>query len=1428
MAQHGATGWPMGTVNSGMDGANVNGGNDVGFVGHVDHNTGSYLEGPASHENHFEHVGYASSGNPYGQQNHGHYPNQHQYSNMGFGVEERQPAFSHDIRSIAPTPLAGQSHGAEYQQPNGPYSNGQNLNFRQFHTPDLVGHYPEYTQSQQHVGSNDFQRTSWAEPLSQHGSSNPYAQGQQLYGNNASLLRMAAHSPAQSSTPKPEQNQSSYQVDPASSYQPQVYGGTYQTPQSAEALHNYSTQVPPSTAFVQGKNNGTPTPSSVPVAAASHPVPWPSQGQAQRLGSASITSAATRNTPPSVPRPPTTDLSRTGSKPGPPMTSITSNDATVALPRAGKPGDGWRSIKGCPNIFVGIAPVRRQMVTNTPGVKPHVAGDNRNGTRLLHLLSDPLPCEILRERVRPLVEELKSISESINGAKEQVKAASVGSEEHKRYTDDLKKLERRKASLESEKKRITGKAGTLKPEKSRTTSKSEATEYDSDSITDSSEEEDPQELIVQQIMTSETRPTDPEKAVEYDVVRIIRREFGDDQSVISQGEKDDPWSKVIGQRVADFGKYIVDLCTEAKALREQKSNAPKSQSSQLQAAIDQKYHLVRVALEAALEFGDEETLRNMGQHMKFMSGLTVALGRQFANKAYNTDISRTILRFISEAALMDLDVFHKVKLSTVLDKYGDNLDNEGKRLVAQISKNAEERTAKNAAEKPALSSQTKQKPIDNAKESQPTSTQKMATSVTKGSNIASKPQAPQLFNTAVPEPARKETKAYSGLVSARKVANGAGKAAAGPSPTKRPRDDDTDSRATKKVAVESNVGATGTGRTVSGSISNPATPSNSTPSSGQLRSRPSGSAVLNKSRAAPKPPTKKPEPQSSGSSTISGLLAEIAKPTEKPKAPERVVKAPETPEERARRLRKESRRGRTVSWKPDEQLVQVRFFEHDSTEDEGRASNMIRDARDNRLEGQMLKQMQRSMQGEDDEDDDGNPTETDIRPWVTPRSLDYSHLSNNQRQNNFVTRGGTREIDSEQKKVMEEYENRELMSIYTTLSEIPETPKSPPRKTSEPFVQPRQAVLLANNPKSQEIQQRWSESRQFGTTAASQSALRRLGLFPNISATPSAGLNTAPSQSQPTPVARMMTQEERDARVLALLQSDRARNFVDPNPYDPTNRKSVQAPETKDLEVQKAFSILQNLVDQYKDAPTQDLQSTNRTQDGYAGYGHGLGATSKREEEYTPSQYGASQTSHFATYQAQAQAQPQSYPQHVPQVPDQYAAILQQVQALQNPQVTQNAAVPQPTPAQPDNGLANLLATLGLPSQTAQTATQDNYAAWQTWAQSQAQSYGAQSQTQSQSQSYPSYSQQYDNSSRDEATYGSHKQDYQSQAGQSQGQYHRDGGERGNRKDFHRGTKDHKGINRALIGTKPCTFWAKGQCAKGDNCTFRHDPSDLK
>jgi hypothetical protein len=33
----------------------------------------------------------------------------------------------------------------------------------------------------------------------------------------------------------------------------------------------------------------------------------------------------------------------------------------------------------------------------------------------------------------------------------------------------------------------------------------------------------------------------------------------------------------------------------------------------------------------------------------------------------------------------------------------------------------------------------------------------------------------------------------------------------------------------------------------------------------------------------------------------------------------------------------------------------------------------------------------------------------------------------------------------------------------------------------------------------------------------------------------------------------------------------------------------------------------------------------------------------------------------------------------------------------------------------------------------------------------------------------------------------------------------------------------HRPVNKALIGTKPCVFYKQGNCARGSDCTFRHD-----
>lgn len=94
------------------------------------------------------------------------------------------------------------------------------------------------------------------------------------------------------------------------------------------------------------------------------------------------------------------------------------------------------------------------------------------------------------------------------------------------------------------------------------------------------------------------------------------------------------------------------------------------------------------------------------------------------------------------------------------------------------------------------------------------------------------------------------------------------------------------------------------------------------------------------------------------------------------------VRPPETPEEKAKRLRKEERRKLRVSFKPDDSLVQIRTFVHDPEEEIGHDDSMMRDAGDSRGEGQMLK-MHKDLDLMDDEED-GVPAEQIFTHWKMP------------------------------------------------------------------------------------------------------------------------------------------------------------------------------------------------------------------------------------------------------------------------------------------------------------------------------------------------------------------------------------------------------------------------------------------------------------
>ncbi|KAI4199212.1 MAG: hypothetical protein LQ350_004768 [Teloschistes chrysophthalmus] len=160
-------------------------------------------------------------------------------------------------------------------------------------------------------------------------------------------------------------------------------------------------------------------------------------------------------------------------------------------------------------------------------------------------------------------------------------------------------------------------------------------------------------------------------------------------------------------------------------------------------------------------------------------------------------------------------------------------------------------------------------------------------------------------------------------------------------------------------------------------------------------------------------------------------------------------RAPETAEERKKRLRKEDRRKLRVSFRPDDTLVSVRIFEHDPDEEMGHDDSMVRDANDIKGEGQMLKMhRERDMM---DEDDDVEAIEEVLRPWTMPSLIDWSFFPAAQIESNYARRGGKNPPGSAQKAIQEQRELDSLMVIYTSMSDIPSSPREPPEQDSEDF-----------------------------------------------------------------------------------------------------------------------------------------------------------------------------------------------------------------------------------------------------------------------------------------------------------------------------------------------------------------------------------------
>lgn len=908
------------------------------------------------------------------------------------------------------------------------------------------------------------------------------------------------------------------------------------------------------------------------------------------------------------------------------------------------------------------------------------------------------------------------------------------------------------------------------------------------------------------------RPADPTEAVAWDVVGIVNIE----PSVART-------SALIAGRVQQAGEFFIKLRGDMNKAKLDVDNAtknkvPEPQLAELKKVAEQKKEALYRALDVTIEHADDVVLDNLGGHQKLVLSLVNAMISSIKAGDFSGKLPKALLEIFTHFR-MTKKIAETTNFETVRKRFEDKGDDEVKDMAREIAANM----------KKALKS------------------------------------------------AEAETATgYTGTSAASRAKAGV-KMSADASSAKRARDDDSDSRTVKKIAVEPGssslskklaqpkiqqpavskiIAPKGISSLLPGKarpISKPVVKADADSPSASSDDRIKADvkkvvAKVEPSRSmAPKVESKPPVAKASSTSSSSALsgIASLLDSINAPKPVEAPVPAtketresetPEAPEEKAKRLRKEARRKLRVSWKPETELVQVRIFHKDDEEDEGRGSNLTRDAADDRSEGMVLKQ--RANVEDDDEDDD-----IPYQPWLGPMEIDFSALADDVRAKNYVTRGGIVTFKTDEQQRIAEREQRELMAIYTDIDDIPATPKSPlPEAATAVSTEAKTGYLPREDAKLEEIQLRWRDEQQYGLDEALRSAMKRL----DSKHSPSSKLDsilgrlqgsTLTSASSSQPMASLHGQYSlplllgaaSEKQLLAILASDKTKAWRDPNPvlYGDSVRVYNYTDPTVRLNGIAVEEVVKALISKaYPPTSPPDWLSFDqeRVREWWFGYNKELAVRQKKEDEAKAKaeaeanalQVAAATAAAAAAAANSANTQSQDwsgqYAQQQTYAP--YMALLQQMTGGQLPSAAAAAAAAAAPSAQhpqiPDGQLQSILAAINQPQQAAaaQAASIASYLNPNDPSYQQLMMLTQMAQGQQPPPPPPPPPASFDHRP---------ERDWDRNDGQRGSEQH---GKEGRKK---KGTlPPHKPANKALIGTKPCTFWQQGKCARGDKCTFRH------
>jgi hypothetical protein len=560
---------------------------------------------------------------------------------------------------------------------------------------------------------------------------------------------------------------------------------------------------------------------------------------------------------------------------------------------------------------------------------------------------------------------------------------------------DSKKLRALQLASKSQSKALkpTKKTTGLRREVSDSESSTESSDYDSDSSEDEEE----------QMPVPTSRPEDPDAAVRYDVVKAAWYPSSSSPSPDKiRGSMRDIWEvlNTIQKRWR----------ADTKAVTEAEEQKKTGELPVLKSRVTSQRDLLKSALEAALESAHPDVLYQLGSVKPFLYMCYQFLANRFHSKDFDGPLSAVIYEVLSRCGTLTSELLDETKLIKALTSMKKHANDKHKAFIQQVTDGASANSKKAKATPPPQAEPTENKGAKRPA-AEPASRYEAL--------LAKKPKAAEpVVNTVKKEPA-----STSGTKTTTTQKRPGEKPATAPAPVK--------TRVSQATNKPSGIFAS-----ITAASKKPVpTPASSMSAKASAALKPSASTVKEKKPMAAT--TAKP------AFSFAQTMASLQKPKEQEKAPVKSEKPlpAETPEEKTRRLRKESRRHLRVAWRPDTTLVEIKFFDHgeDDEEMEHKEDNLGRHAGDIGGEGQALKQHKELDM--DDEDEDLN---AEHRSWMQPSYVDFSRVPPDERVRNYMPfGGGAREPSCPEKEANVQRENATLMVYYSSADDIPPSPQEP-------------------------------------------------------------------------------------------------------------------------------------------------------------------------------------------------------------------------------------------------------------------------------------------------------------------------------------------------------------------------------------------------